>query len=75
MATMQTAGPSFSRRHRDEQRFRLLVTVTFPVFLAIALMRAPFAAVGLCPDDGGPRSPFRRARAMAYQVLPFAFMG
>ncbi len=63
------------RRRCDEAAFRRLFLATYPVFLAIAIGRQALATVGLLDDDGGPRSPFRRARNTAHAVIPFAFMG
>ncbi|WAP67436.1 hypothetical protein [Jiella pelagia] len=60
----------------DKQEYRIVYAVTFPIFLAVALVSRLLPA-RLRPTpygNGGVLAVFRDARAAANSVLPFAFM-
>jgi hypothetical protein len=72
MSSIDFAGRQV--RSREKLQYRLLLTLTYPLFFVVAvaqsLLPAPAAAVH------GPRqSVFRRASVLASSTLPFAFMG
>lgn len=77
MATHVTARDRSieDRRRCDEAAYRRLFVATYPVFLGIALVWSVLASIGVLKSDSGSRSVFRRARATAHAVIPFAFMG
>lgn len=76
MTTNVTLASRFAdRRSRDAASFRTLVALTYPVFLAAALIRLPLALTGLVRGDGRRLSVLARARTMAHTVIPFCFMG
>lgn len=64
-------------RLADRWQFRLLVGVTYPVFLALTLASRlmPGNLRFLPTDVEGHGSVFAEARAAALTTLPFAFMG
>ncbi|GJD89184.1 hypothetical protein BHAOGJBA_2710 [Methylobacterium hispanicum] len=65
--------PDTARLHREAVQFRILLGLTYPLFLAAAVaqrLRSP-ARPALAPR----RTVFGEARAMAAQAVPFAFMG
>ncbi len=74
MSLVERHGLSHFRAERQE--YRILFAVTYPIFLAVALVsrlmpaRLRPAACG----DGGVLAVFRDAKAAAKSVLPFAFM-
>lgn len=65
--------PATARLHREAVQFRILLGLTYPLFLAAALVQRvrPGPARPLAPR----RTVFGEARAMAAQTVPFAFMG
>lgn len=65
--------PDTARLHREAVQFRILLGLTYPLFLAAALVQRlrPGPARPLAPR----RTVFGEARAMAAQAVPFAFMG
>jgi hypothetical protein len=76
--TDMTIDPGRRRqRHEESLEFRLLLVITYPVFLAAALIdlllpaRLRFFAIG------GERSVniFARAWTAAHTTIPFVFMG
>lgn len=60
----------------DQQEYRILFAVTYPIFLAVALVSRllPARLRPLPTERGGVFAVFRDARAAANSVLPFAFM-
>ncbi|MGV7034374.1 hypothetical protein [Methylobacterium symbioticum] len=61
--------------HREALQFRIILGLTYPLFLAAAVLQrlrpAPLRTGAPAPR----RSVFGEARAMAAQAVPFAFMG
>ncbi|MBO0903095.1 hypothetical protein [Jiella sonneratiae] len=60
----------------EQQEYRLVYAVTFPIFLAVALV-SRLVPARLRPTQfghGGLFAVFRDAKAAANAVLPFAFM-
>jgi hypothetical protein len=60
-------------RRGEQLTFRLLVAVTYPLFLAAAVV-ARIAAIGSDQPDEDP-SVFSRALKMSEATFAFAFMG
>jgi hypothetical protein len=61
-------------RSREKLQYRLLLTLTYPLFLLVALAQSllPASAEAM----RGPRqSIFRRAGVLASSTIAFAFMG
>jgi hypothetical protein len=67
--------PATARLHREALQFRIILGVTYPLFLAAAVLQrlrpAPIRSGTAQPR----RTVFGEARAMAAQAVPFAFMG
>jgi hypothetical protein len=65
--------PATARLHREAVQFRILLGLTYPLFLAAAVVQRlrPGPGRALVPR----RTVFGEARAMAAQAVPFAFMG
>ena len=65
---------SVSRQHQDEVQARIILAVTYPFFLAAALVQRliPQARSAIAQQR---RSVFGEARAMAVSAIPFVFMG
>jgi hypothetical protein len=67
--------PATARLHREALQFRIILGVTYPLFLAAAVLQRlrpmPVRAGATQPR----RTVFGEARAMAAQAVPFAFMG
>ena len=61
-------------RRRKATEFWLYFAVTFPVFLAVALV-SRLLPRSWRPFAGSGRGVFGDAKAAAYTVLPFVFMG
>ncbi|MAU98950.1 MAG: hypothetical protein CMP81_24220 [Fulvimarina sp.] len=65
-----------SQFRAEQQEYRIVYAVTYPIFLAVALAsRLLPARLRPIPfENGGAFAVFRDARAAANAVLPFAFM-
>jgi hypothetical protein len=75
--TIGLAHAPTSRRRKEATQFRLFLVVTFPLFLAAALVgRLLPRRWGLRPMGAdGRRSVFADALTMANTTIPFVFMG
>jgi hypothetical protein len=74
-AEREPAGPDVSaRRLRERLEFKVLLAVTFPLFLAAAMVQSLSSAPAGGPGAPG-RSLFKRASALANGTIPYAFMG
>ncbi len=68
---------SLSRLRAEEEReFRVLIMVSFAIFLVIAVVSRllPPRWRVFAPAAEGRRSVFQEARTAAYTTIPFAFM-
>jgi hypothetical protein len=76
MTDMRLEMPRSRARSHDRIAFRLLVALTYPMFLAAALMSrlAPFGR-GLLARPASPISIFAQARQASEATIAFAFMG
>ena len=73
MTNGRTCAGVASRDRRGEQlEYRLIVAMTFPVFLGVALIRS-ILRIGR-PASGPRRSLIEEARIAANTTIPFAFM-
>ncbi len=73
MANGRTYAGVASRDRRGEQlEYRLIVAMTFPVFLAVAIVKS-ILRIGR-PASGPRRSLIEEARTAANTTIPFAFM-
>lgn len=61
-------------RKGDVWEFQLLMVATYPIFLAISLLRS-LTGRRHAAADGRPRSIFAEARADASSTIALAFMG
>jgi hypothetical protein len=73
MANQRAYAGAASRARRGEQlEYRLIVAMTFPVFLAVAMVKSVLR-IGR-PASGPRRSLIEEARTAANTTIPFAFM-
>jgi hypothetical protein len=73
MAHHRTFAGAASRDRRGEQlEYRLIVALTFPVFLGVAMVES-ILRLGR-PASGPRRSLIEEARTAANTTIPFAFM-
>lgn len=73
MANGRTYAGVASRARRGEQlEYRLIVAMTFPVFLGVAVVKS-ILRLGR-PASGPRRSLIEEARTAANTTIPFAFM-
>ncbi len=73
-----TARPDVSRRRRhssDEREFRLLVALTFPIFLVLVLTSALVGKRQPAQTVNGRLSILAEARAAASTAIAIGFMG
>lgn len=66
-----------ARRLRERLEFRVLLAVTYPLFLAAAMAQSlsPRPAEAGAASGTHDRSLFKRASALANGTIPYAFMG
>lgn len=73
-----TTRPTVSQRrsHSSEVReFRVLVALTFPIFLVLALTNSLIGKRLAAPGNSGRLSIFAEARAAASTAIALGFMG
>ena len=73
-----TARPDFTRRRRqlgDEREFRVLVALTFPIFLVLVLTSALVGKRQPAQTENGRLSILAEAKAAASTAIAIGFMG
>ncbi len=63
------------RRSNDEREFRLLVALTFPIFLVVVLVKALIGKRSMALGTGGKISIFAEVKAAAGTAIALGFMG
>jgi hypothetical protein len=62
-------------RSREKLQYRILLTLTYPLFFVVAAAQSILPGAARADAAGGRRSVFRRASVLANSTIPFAFMG